>query len=135
MPKNDGTRITMGPEFIGGVKDKLDGIRGQVAPVRGGVNPNDSGHPKGFQMATVQVTAGADKFRPGADLKAKVNAVGGLVDEKLRGFEGSLADYTQALQNVIREVHDIDLNNMSLTDFDKYMPGGGAGGTPTPPKV
>ncbi|MFI6078702.1 hypothetical protein ACIA5C_45015 [Actinoplanes sp. NPDC051343] len=132
MPANDGTRITMGPEFIGGVKDKLDGLHSQVAPVRGGVNPNDSGHPRGFQLATVQVVAGGEKFPPGADLKAKANAMGGLVDEKLRGFETKLSDYGQALQNIIREVHDIELTNMSLTDFGKYMPGGGTT-SPTPP--
>jgi hypothetical protein len=133
----DGKHVKIDSTFITDVKNQLSGVRTQVSVVRGGMNPNDTAHPHGMPLANIQVVAGHSNFQNGSDLKAKVTAVGGQVDQKLSTIDQKLDQYTQNLDHILASADKVELDNMSLTDWGNAMGGGatppGTGGATPPP--
>jgi hypothetical protein len=122
-----GGQITIDSAFITDVKNRVMAIRNQITSVRSGVNPNDVAHPHGMSLATIKLLAGAGSFQAGTEVNRRLGAVGQQVDQKLGDLDQRLATYGQDLDHLIGSADKVEVDNMSLSDLDKYI--GNMGGT------
>ncbi|WP_345144291.1 hypothetical protein [Dactylosporangium darangshiense] len=115
--------IKVDEHFIEEVRDKLEKLRGQVATVRNGVNPNDPGHPTGLPFNGLATRPGWDNFQPGVALKTKLTSLGGLVDTKLAQFDTKMSTYIQGLTNILATSENLELANTSASEFGSFLTG------------
>ncbi|WP_436535631.1 hypothetical protein [Actinoplanes sp. HUAS TT8] len=119
MPDNSGN-IKVDDHFITEVRDNLSKMRNNVSVVRGGANPLDMAHPRGGQLANLAVVPGSGNFQSGQDVKARVTAVAGQLDQRLAGIDQKLDKVVQGLDHVLASSDHVELTNMSLTDYGRY---------------
>ncbi|XVV13942.1 hypothetical protein ACQP2X_06180 [Actinoplanes sp. CA-131856] len=112
--------IKIDESFISTVRDQLMGVRNQISVVRGGVNPNDESHPHGHPVNNLAVVPGHANFQSGGNLKTRITTIGGQVDTKLGQFDVKLDTYAQRLDQILASGDNVELNNMSLTEYGRY---------------
>ncbi|MEV4759507.1 hypothetical protein AB0J86_31045 [Micromonospora sp. NPDC049559] len=132
MADNSGSHIKIDEHFISTVRDQLMTVRNQISVVRGGVNPNDEAHPHGMPLSNLAIVPGHANFANGVDLKSKVTTIAGQVDTKLGAFDLKLDKYSQTLDHILASADNVELTNMSLTDYGRYT---GESGVTGPPPV
>jgi len=113
MPK----KIDVDDQVINDLSNKLQVVRTETSQVRNGTNPTDPAHPRGFPLNRIDVLAGGPNWPAGADLKAKLLAIGQQLDQHITAMDGRLDHYSQVLLNLLRDSDDTENKNIFLGQF------------------
>jgi hypothetical protein len=133
MAKPHGKQVTIDENSIREVRDRLLDVRNQISTVRGGVNPNDSGHPRGYPLGGIKLKTGSGNFPSGQDMASRIGAIGSAIDQKLATVDQRLSGYAQSLDHILASADHVELANMSLADFGDFVGGTSGAGSQLPP--